>query len=66
MELDCGAQSSILSQELVDRLNLQTFQIDGSYQVSFGCTPFFALRGFQERFTGIFNPILGSSKIQTP
>lgn len=33
VELDCGAQSSILSQELVDRLNLQTFQIDGSYQV---------------------------------
>lgn len=50
----------------VKYLQIATFSYNTCYQTSIGCTPFLALRGFQERFTGIFNPIWDRPKYRLP
>lgn len=50
----------------VKYLQIATFAYNTCYQVSIGYTPFFSLRGFQERFTGIFNSIWDCPKYKLP
>lgn len=52
--------------EWVKYLQIATFAYNTTYQMSIRCSPFLALRGYQERFAGLFNPVWDRPKFKPP